>query len=257
MKYDYLIVGAGLFGSIFAYEANKIGKKVLVIDKRPHIGGNCYTEKYQDYHIHKYGPHIFHTSQKYIWDYVNQFTEFNNYSHRARAYTHDRFYSLPINLTTLHQIWPEIKTPSDAIKIINKEIIPCENPQNLEDFILSQVGPTLYELLIKGYTTKQWKKDPKELPKEIIKRIPIRFTYDNNYFNDKYQGIPIGGYTQIFEKLLNGIDIKLGVDYFKDELPKYKKVIYKLARQLESLKKQVTDTKHLTPESVIKLKTLI
>jgi UDP-galactopyranose mutase len=218
MKYDYLIVGAGLFGSIFAYEANKIGKKVLVIDKRPHIGGNCYTEKYQDYHIHKYGPHIFHTSQKYIWDYVNQFTEFNNYSHRARAYTNNRFYSLPINLTTLHQIWPEIKTPSDAIKIINKEIIPCENPQNLEDFILSQVGPTLYELLIKGYTTKQWGRDPKLLPSSIIKRLPIRLNFSDRYYpdTDVYEGIPVHGYTPIFEKLLKDIEVSLDTDYFNN-----------------------------------------
>lgn len=218
MKYDYLIVGSGLFGSIFAYEANKLGKKVLVIDKRNHIGGNCYTENYQDYHIHLYGPHIFHTSQKYIWDYINQFTEFNNYSHRARSFTNDKFYSLPINLGTLHQIWPQIKTPSDAIKIIDKEIIPCDNPENLEDFILSQVGPTIYELLIKGYTTKQWGRAPKLLPSSIIKRLPIRLNFNDRYYPDTdiYEGIPVNGYTPIFEKLLKNIEVNLNADYFEN-----------------------------------------
>jgi len=231
MAYDYLIIGAGLFGSIFAYEANKIGKKVLVIDQRNHIGGNCYTEPYEDYHIHKYGPHIFHTSQKYIWDYLNQFTSFNNYSHRVKAVNQGKTYSLPINLSTINQIWPEVNTPDKAIARIQSEIVPCENPKNLEDHILSLVGPTLYKTLIYGYTKKQWGKEPKYLPSSIIKRLPIRYTYDDSYYPDQdvYQGIPINGYTSIFEKLLKGIDIELNVDFFNDRSyweSKAHKVVY-------------------------------
>ena len=218
MIYDYLIIGAGLFGSIFAYEANKIGKKVLVIDQRNHIGGNCYTEPHEDYHIHKYGPHIFHTSKKYIWDYLNEFTEFNNYSHRVKAINKGKTYSLPVNLSTINQIWPEVNTPDKAIAKIQSEIVPCENPKNLEEHILSFVGPTIYETLIYGYTKKQWGKEPKYLPSSIIKRLPIRYTYDDSYYPDQdiYQGIPVNGYTPIFEKMLKGIDIELNVDFFSD-----------------------------------------
>lgn len=218
MKYDYLIIGAGLFGSIFACELNKHGKKVLVIEKRSHIGGNCFTEKFEDYHIHKYGPHIFHTSQKYIWDYINKFSEFTNYSHRVKAHSDGKIYSLPINLLTINQIWPEITTPEQAKSKISKELIPCDNPKNLEDHILSMVGPIIYERLIKGYTTKHWGKDPKNLPASIIKRLPIRYTFNDRYYHDHdiYEGMPVDGYTPIFEKLLEGIDIKLGIDYFKD-----------------------------------------
>ena len=216
--YDYLIIGAGLFGSIFAYEANKAGKKVLVIDKRNHIGGNCYSIPFDDYHIHRYGPHIFHTSKKYIWDYINQFSSFNNYSHRIKAHTDNRLYSIPINLNTFNQVWPDVNTPEQAKLKLSQEIIPCQNPDNLEDHILSQVGPTLYKKFIYGYTKKQWGKDPKKLPASIIKRLPIRFTFNDRWFhdNDVYEGIPTNGYTPIFEKLLSGIEVHLNTDYFAD-----------------------------------------
>lgn len=231
MAYDYLIIGAGLFGSIFAYEANQIGKKVLVIDKRTHIGGNCYTEPYEDYHLHKYGPHIFHTSKKYIWDYINQFAEFSNYSHRVKAFSNGKIYSLPINLLTLNQLWPDANTPEKAIARIEREIIPCSNPQNLEEHILSLVGKTIYEKLIYGYTKKHWGREPKLLPSSIIKRLPIRYTFDDNYYPDidVYQGVPKNGYTSIFEKLLSGIDVELGVDFFKERSyweSKAKKIVF-------------------------------
>ena len=217
MKYDYLVVGAGLFGSIFTYEANKAGKTVLVIDQRNHIGGNCYSEKFEDYDIHKYGPHIFHTSQKYIWDYINKFTAFNNFTLRNKAYYKNKIYSLPINLNTISQIY-NVHTPKAAKEIIDKVKIPCENPDNLEDYILSLVGPDIYEILIKGYTTKQWGKDPKHLPPSIIKRLPIRFDYNDRYFPnlDIYEGIPVNGYTAIFEKMLLDIEVMLGIDYFSN-----------------------------------------
>ena len=217
MKYDYLVVGAGLFGSIFAYEANKAGKTVLVIDQRNHIGGNCYSEKFEDYDIHKYSPHIFHTSQKYIWDYINKFTAFNNFTLRNKAYYKNKIYSLPINLNTISQIY-NVHTPKAAKEIIDKVKIPCENPDNLEDYILSLVGPDIYEILIKGYTTKQWGKDPKHLPPSIIKRLPIRFDYNDRYFpnQDIYEGIPVDGYTAIFQKMLSGIEVMLGIDYFSN-----------------------------------------
>ena len=217
MKYDYLVVGAGLFGSIFTYEANKAGKTVLVIDQRNHIGGNCYSEKFEDYDIHKYGPHIFHTSQKYIWDYINKFTAFNNFTLRNKAYYKNKIYSLPINLNTISQIY-NVHTPKAAKEIIDKVKIPCENPDNLEDYILSLVGPDIYEILIKGYTTKQWGKDPKHLPPSIIKRLPIRFDYNDRYFPnlDIYEGIPVNGYTAIFEKMLLNIEVMLGIDYFSN-----------------------------------------
>ena len=218
MKYDYLVIGAGLFGSIFAHEANKLGKSVLVIEKRNHIGGNCYTKEYEDYHIHTYGPHIFHTSQKYIWDYINQFTDFNNYSHRVKSNYQGKFYSMPINLMTLHQVWPEVITPEDAKKKIESEIIPCENPKNLEEHILSMVGPTLYQYFIHGYTKKQWGTDPKNLPASIIKRLPIRYNFKDRWFHDHdiYEGIPVNGYTPIFHKLLEGIETFTNIDYFAD-----------------------------------------
>lgn len=218
MKYDYLVVGAGLFGSIFAYEANKIGKKVLVIDKRNHVGGNCYTENFEDYHIHKYGAHIFHTSQKYIWDYINQFTTFRFYSHRVKSFTDKKFYSMPINLITLNQLWPEVITPQDARKKIESEIIKIECPKNLEEQVLSQVGLTIYEKFIKGYTTKHWGKDPKDLPSQIIKRLPIRYNMNERYYHDSdiYEGLPNDGYTVIFKKMLENIDLELNVDFFEN-----------------------------------------
>ena len=215
MKYDYLIVGAGLFGSIFAHEATKRGKKVLVIDKRPHIAGNIYTEKIEDIHVHKYGAHIFHTSNKVVWDYINQFAEFNNYINSPVAIYKDEIYNLPFNMNTFSKMW-NIKTPQEAKNEIAKQIatLNITSPKNLEEQALSLVGKDVYEKLIKGYTEKQWGRSCKELPAFIIKRLPLRFTYDNNYFNARYQGIPIGGYTAIIEKMLNGIDVKLNTDYF-------------------------------------------
>ena len=215
MKYDYLIVGAGLFGSIFAHETTKRGKKVLVIDKRPHIAGNIYTEKIEDIHVHKYGAHIFHTSNKIVWDYINQFAEFNNYINSPVAIYKDEIYNLPFNMNTFSKMW-NIKTPQEAKDEIAKQIatLNITSPKNLEEQALSLVGKDVYEKLIKGYTEKQWGRSCKELPAFIIKRLPLRFTYDNNYFNARYQGIPIGGYTAIIEKMLNGIDVKLNTDYF-------------------------------------------
>lgn len=215
MKYDYLIVGAGLFGSIFAHEATKRGKKVLVIDKRPHIAGNIYTEKIEDIHVHKYGAHIFHTSNKVVWDYINQFAEFNNYINSPVAIYKDEIYNLPFNMNTFSKMW-NIKTPQEAKDEIAKQIatLNITSPKNLEEQALSLVGKDVYEKLIKGYTEKQWGRSCKELPAFIIKRLPLRFTYDNNYFNARYQGIPIGGYTAIIEKMLNRIDVKLNTDYF-------------------------------------------
>lgn len=226
MKYDYLIVGAGFFGSICAYELNKKGFKVCVVESRNHIGGNCYTSNRDGINVHEYGPHIFHTSNKQVWDWINQFAEFNNFTYRPIAYYQGEIYSLPFNMWTFNKLWGCI-TPSHAKVIIqeqSKEI--REEPTNLEEQAIKLVGRDVYEKLIKGYTEKQWKKPCSELPKEIIKRLPVRFTYDNNYFNDKYQGIPIGGYTQIFEKLLDGIEVRLNTDYFKDKLPEHNNLIY-------------------------------
>ena len=223
--YDYLIVGAGLFGSICARELTNAGKKVLVIDKRNHIGGNCYTENNNGINVHTYGPHIFHTSNKQVWDYIRQYADFNHFTYRPKVKYGSNIYSFPINLMTLYQMYG-VTTPQQAEAILDLERIPNNKPNNLEEWIISQVGTKLYEKFIKGYTTKQWGRDPKHLPASIIKRLPIRLTYDDNYFNDRYQGIPIGGYTQIFEKLLDGIEVKLGVDYFKAIFPEHDKVIY-------------------------------
>lgn len=221
MKYDYLIVGAGLFGSVFAYEAKKRGKSCLVIDKRDHIGGNIYCEKIEGINVHKYGAHIFHTSDKAVWEYINGFAEFNNYINSPVAVYKDELYNLPFNMNTFSKMWG-IKTPAEAKARIAEQIaeLNIKEPKNLEEQALSLVGRDVYEKLVKGYTEKQWARDCKDLPSFIIKRLPLRFTYDNNYFNDRYQGIPIGGYTPIIEKMLDGIDVKLGVDYFdfiKDE----------------------------------------
>jgi len=215
MIYDYLIVGAGLFGSTFAYCATCSGKKCLVIDINDHIGGNCYTKKQEDIHVHVHGPHIFHTSDKRIWDFVNEFAKFNSYTHRVKAISNNKIYSLPINLLTMHQVFGSC-TPIEAISLLEKEKIHCSNPRNLEEWALSQVGRRLYDLLIYGYTRKQWGQEPATLPASIIKRLPIRTTMDDNYFNDIYQGIPIGGYTQIFEMLLEGSDVMLSTDFFKN-----------------------------------------
>ncbi|RVU24057.1 UDP-galactopyranose mutase [Sandaracinomonas limnophila] len=226
--YDYLIVGAGFFGSICAHELQKRGKKVLVIEKRNHIGGNCYTENRDGINIHYYGAHIFHTSNKTVWDWINQFAEFNHFTNRVVANYKGKLFALPFNMWTFHQLWGVI-TPDEVKKKIEEQGSYIQNPQNLEEQAIHLVGKDVYETLIKGYTAKQWMKDPKELPKEIIKRLPVRYTFDTNYFNDPYQGIPKGGYTQIFEKLLEGIEVQLGVDFLASKtewLDKADKVIY-------------------------------
>lgn len=213
--YDYLIVGAGLFGAVFAHEAYKKGRTCLVIDKRNNIGGNIYTESTEGINVHKYGAHIFHTSDKQIWDYVNRFAEFNNYINSPVAVYKDELYNLPFNMNTFSRMW-NIRTPEQAKEIIASQIadLGITEPHNLEEQALSIVGRDVYEKLIKGYTEKQWGRDCKELPAFIIKRLPLRFVYDNNYFNDRYQGIPIGGYTAIIEKMLEGIEVRTGTDYF-------------------------------------------
>lgn len=214
MKYDYLIVGAGLFGSVFAYEAKKAGKKCLVLDKRGHIGGNIYCENVDGINVHKYGAHIFHTSNDKIWEYVNQFAEFNNYINSPVAIFKDELYNMPFNMNTFSKMW-NITKPEEAKEIIRKQIAEAniQDPSNLEEQAISLVGTDVYEKLVKGYTEKQWGRSCKELPAFIIKRLPLRFIYDNNYFNDRYQGIPIGGYTKIIEKMLDGTDVKLNTDY--------------------------------------------
>ena len=215
--YDYLIVGAGLFGSVFAHEVRRKGNSVLVIDKRPHIAGNCFTENKSGIDVHVYGPHIFHTSDEKVWKFVNQFTEFNSFVYRPKVNNRGRIFSFPINLMTLHQLW-DVSTPGDAFRKLDEVRIPCENPRNLEEWILSQVGREVYETFIRGYTVKQWKRDPRNLPASIIKRLPIRLTYNDNYFDDTYQGIPKNGYTEIFKGLLEGCDVALGEDYFANRL---------------------------------------
>ena len=212
MRYDYIIVGSGLFGSIFAREATDSGKRCLVLEKRNHIAGNCYSEEIEGIQVSKYGGHIFHTNNKKIWDYVNKFTEFRQYHHFVRVNYDDTIYSFPINMMTLNQLWG-IKTPNQAKEKLNSVKIKKQKIDNLEDWILSEVGEEIYKIFIKGYNKKQWDKDPKDLPSSIIKRLPIRLTYHNGYFNDKYQGWPEKGYTDLFENLLKGIDVEMGVDY--------------------------------------------
>lgn len=217
MKYDYLIVGAGLYGAVFAHEAAKKGKSCLVIDKREHIAGNIYTKETEGIQVHEYGAHIFHTSEKRIWDYVNQFAEFNNYINAPVAVYKDELYNLPFNMNTFSKMWG-VKTPQEAKEIIERQIREAgiAEPENLEEQAISLVGRDIYEKLVKGYTEKQWGKRATELPSFIIRRLPVRFVYDNNYFNDKYQGIPVGGYTQMIEKMLAGIEVRLGTDFFED-----------------------------------------
>ncbi len=217
-KYDYLIVGAGLFGSIFAYEMTKRGKSCLVIDKRPHVGGNIYTERKDNINVHKYGAHIFHTNNKEIWQYINQFAEFNRYTNSPIALYKNELYNMPFNMNTFNKLWG-VKTPEEAKQKIAEEIREAniQEPKNLEEQAISLVGKTIYEKLVKGYTEKQWGRKCSELPSFIIKRLPVRFTYDNNYFNDKYQGIPIGGYTQIIEKMLENVEVWTNCDYFDNK----------------------------------------
>lgn len=230
-KYDYLIVGSGIFGAIFAYEANKRGKKCLVIDKREHIAGNIYTKEVEGINVHEYGAHIFHTSNKEVWDYINSFAEFNRYTNSPVAVYKDELYNLPFNMNTFNKLWG-VKTPAEAKAKIEEQIKECniDEPKNLEEQGIKLIGRDMYEKLIKGYTEKQWGTRATELPSFIIKRLPVRFTYDNNYFNDTYQGIPIGGYTKIIEKMLDGVEVRLNTDFFKER------------EALESLAKKVVFT---------------
>ncbi|MCT0208505.1 UDP-galactopyranose mutase [Synechococcus sp. CS-1332] len=211
IAYDYLIVGCGLFGATFARLATDAGKRCLVIDRRPHIGGNCYTENLEGINVHRYGAHIFHTSNKAVWSFVNRFAEFNNYINSPKAISGGKLYSLPFNMNTFYELW-QTRTPAEARQRIEAQRFLGE-PTNLEEQALSLVGKDIYEALIRDYTCKQWGKDPRELPAFIIKRLPLRFTYDNNYFTDRYQGIPIGGYTALFEAMLEGIEVRLNVDF--------------------------------------------
>ncbi|MFS4483258.1 UDP-galactopyranose mutase [Hyunsoonleella sp. 2307UL5-6] len=230
-KYDYLVVGAGLFGAVFAHEATKKGKTCLVIDRRAHLGGNVYCENVDGINVHKYGAHIFHTNDKAIWEYVNQFTTFNNYINSPLSLSKGKLYNLPFNMNTFHQLWG-VQTPKAAKDIIEGQIekYGFKNPKNLEEQALSLIGKDIYETLIKEYTEKQWGKKATELPAFIIKRLPVRYTFDNNYFNDTYQGIPNGGYNTITKGLLDGIETKTGVDFLKNK------------RELEALVKTVVYT---------------
>ena len=217
-NYDYLIVGAGLFGAVAAYELNKRGYKVLVVEKRNNIAGNIYTEEIEGIQVHKYGPHIFHTSKKEIWDYVNQFAKFNDFINMPLAYYKGKYYNMPFNMNTFHQIFG-VNTAEEAKACIEKEIKEANitEPKNLEEKAISMVGTTIYEMLIKGYTQKQWGRPCNELPPFIITRLPVRYEYNNNYFNDIYQGIPIGGYTKWIANMLKGIEVRLGVDYLENK----------------------------------------
>lgn len=218
MKYDYLIVGAGFFGAICAHELTKKGKKVLVIEKRSHIGGNAYTRDEDGIQIHQYGAHIFHTNDKYIWDYVNSLVPFNRFTNSPLAMHKGKLFNLPFNMNTFHQLWG-VTTPEQAKAKIAEQRLEMEGkePSNLEEQAISLVGRDMYETLIKGYTEKQWGCSATELPAFIIRRLPVRFTYDNNYFSDNYQGIPIGGYTKLFEKLLEGVEVRLETDYLESK----------------------------------------
>lgn len=217
-KYDFLIVGAGLYGAVFAHEAKKRGKTCLIIDKRDHIAGNIYTENIEGINAHKYGAHIFHTNNREVWDYVNNFAEFNRYTNSPIANYHGEIYNLPFNMNTFSKMWGVVN-PEEAKEEIRKQCSDnyVENPKNLEEQAINLVGKDIYEKLIKGYTEKQWGRTCSELPAFIIRRLPVRFTYDNNYFNDTYQGIPIGGYTNMVEKMIDGIEVKLNTDYLENK----------------------------------------
>lgn len=217
-KYDYLIVGSGLFGATIAERAHRAGKSVLIIEKRNHIAGNTYTENQSGINVHKYGAHIFHTDYDEVWNYVNQFAEFNRFTNSPIAVYKGKIYNLPFNMNTFSKIWDDVITPKDALRHIEEERQEITSePKNLEQQAISLVGRTIYEILIKEYTEKQWNRPCTELPAFIIKRLPVRLTYDNNYFNDKHQGIPIGGYTKMVEKMLDGIEVQLNTDFFKDK----------------------------------------
>ena len=229
MNYDYLVVGAGLYGSILAYRAHQAGKSVVVIDKRPHVGGNLYCEEIEGIQVHKYGPHIFHTSNKKVWDFVNSLVPFNHFRYCPLAYYKGNLYHLPFNMNTFYELWG-IKTPDEAKAMIDRQRSEIKGePQNLEEQAISLVGREVYEKLIKCYTEKQWGRDCRELPPFIIKRLPVRYCYNNNYFNDCYQGIPIGGYNKIFDALLDGIEVRTSCNFF-DNRAEYEgladKIIY-------------------------------
>ena len=231
MMYDYLIVGSGLFGAVFAHEMKKKGKSCLVLERRSHAGGNVYCEEKDGINVHQYGAHIFHTSYKEVWEYVNSFVEFNNYVNSPVANFRGELYNLPFNMNTFTKLWPEVHTPAEvAAKIEAKRKEACiAEPQNLEEQAISLIGRTVYEKLIKGYTEKQWGRSCTELPAFIIKRLPVRYTFDNNYFNDRYQGIPVGGYNKLIDALLEGIEVRLDTDFLQDR-DKYsqlaKKIVY-------------------------------
>jgi UDP-galactopyranose mutase len=217
LKYDYLIVGAGLYGSVFAHEAHKRGKRCLVIEKKGHVAGHIYTEKISDIHVHKYGAHIFHTNNEVVWRYVQQFAKFNNFINSPIAFYKGKVYNLPFNMNTFHQLWGVV-TPDEALQKIREQHRKrfYDNPQNLEEQAINLVGEEIYLKLIKGYTEKQWGREATKIPAFIIKRLPLRFSYDNNYFNDPYQGIPVGGYTAVVERMLSDIDIRVNSDFYKD-----------------------------------------
>ena len=220
MKYDYLIVGSGLFGACVANRLKNMGKKVLVIEKRNHIGGNVYTENIEGINVHKYGAHIFHTDYRDVWDYVNSFVEFNRYTNSPIARIGNEIYNMPFNMNTFSKIWSDVITPEDALRHIEEERREMEGKEitNLEEQAISLVGRTIYEKLVKGYTEKQWNRKCVDLPASIIKRLPVRFIYDNNYFNDAYQGIPIGGYTLLIDRMLDGVEVKLNTNFFDNKL---------------------------------------
>lgn len=224
-RYDYLVVGAGMYGSVFAERMKNKGKSVLVIDKRSHIAGNCYTEEVDGVHVHRFGSHIFNTGKKYVWDYINNFTRFNSYRHTGKVNYYGKIYSFPINLMTLSQLWG-VTTPKEATQKLLEVRKNISNVENMEDWCLSQIGEELYEIFVKNYSTKQWGRSPRDLPASIIKRIPIRLTYNEEYYeNAPYQGIPIGGYTNLFVNLLDGIKVELGTDFasIKNDWRKYAK----------------------------------
>lgn len=234
MKYDYLIVGSGLFGATFAYRAKQMGKKCLVIDKRPHLGGNVYCENIEGINVHKYGAHIFHTSNKLVWDFVNSIVEFNRYTNCPVANYKGELYNLPFNMNTFNKMWPDVQTPAEAQTRITEQkaeavaALDGREPKNLEEQALCLVGKDIFYKLIKEYTEKQWGRDCKDLPAFIIKRLPVRMIFDNNYFNDKYQGVPVGGYNKLIEGLLEGVECKIGVDFFNSEYKEWKKYADKL-----------------------------
>lgn len=232
--YDYLVIGSGLFGATFAYRAKQVGKKCLVIDKRPHLGGNVYCENIEGINVHKYGAHIFHTNSKKVWEFVNSIVEFNRYTNSPVANYKGELYNLPFNMNTFNRMWPDVHTPAEAQARIDeqkaeavKALNGCE-PQNLEEQALTLVGKDIFEKLIKEYTEKQWGRKCTELPAFIIKRLPVRLVFDNNYFNDRYQGIPIGGYNKLIDGLLEGIECKTGIDFFKSEYKDWQKYAEKL-----------------------------